>query len=175
MKLQYIFLTTLTAVSLSGCFFADQIHSKVYEDCYASPDYIRAQPADEQQRLAKKCGWKTQADTQMIARLCAAPILSQPITRIQNGIVNEKIDNSLTLQYKVENGKVSDELNIYYPNGNLETHMKFSNGLANDWSQGYTSSGVKRTEFLYKQGRAVKYKTYNTDGSLNTEGNIDCR
>ncbi|ASK26695.1 hypothetical protein BG910_02090 [Neisseria chenwenguii] len=175
MKFHHLALATLTAVSLSGCFLANQVREKNKAECTANAANINNLPAGEQQRLIKKCGWKTQADAEMVARLCAAPVLQQPATPIQNGIVNERLPNGLVLQYKVKNGKPANTIDIYYPNGNLETHMKFRNSLANGWSQGYAPDGAKRTEFLYKKGRAVKYKTFRPDGSLNTKGSVDCQ
>lgn len=53
-----IILSGATILLLNGCFIAGQIHDKIYEDCYVSPDYIQSLSPDEYQLLAKKCGWK---------------------------------------------------------------------------------------------------------------------
>ena len=42
---------------LNGCFLVDQVHDKIYEDCYIHPDHIKSMPDEEYSQLAKLCGW----------------------------------------------------------------------------------------------------------------------
>lgn len=165
---------------LHGCFAVEQIRDKVYEDCYINPDNIKELSQDEYQRLARKCGWDKQknntASTKKsrlnIERLCRETVVV-PMQGKQGEQVLEKLPNGMSMQYSVLS-KESSDLKVFYPNGVMETHTRFSNGKAEGWSEGYYPSGKVRTRFFYQDGRVKQYEIYSEEGSIIEKNELDC-
>lgn len=174
----------LTVLPLSGCFFVQLIHDKVYEDCQlTSPEAFKMMPLKHQADLAKKCGWKL-PDTPQITgennlsplKMCTAPTITLPAAAgKRDGLHETRIENGLTLKYRIKNGRVTDEIKVYYPDGTLETHTRFKNGYAEGWSEGYYPSGKLRTRFLYRKGKIVRYQNYQENGVKTKDEVLDCR
>lgn len=168
-------------LSLNGCFFAEQIHDKIYEDCYVHPDHIKTMPSAEYQRLANKCGWDKQQNrserpTQTVldtARLCRETVPAPSADGKHNGQISHKLPSGMTLQYRVVNGVVPD-LKVLYPNGSTETHTRFANGKAEGWSEGYYPSGKVHTRFFYQNGKAKRYEVYGENGKLVERNELNC-
>lgn len=179
-KLKNIMSAATAALLLNGCFFAQQIHDKVYEDCFIAPEAFKLMPPSHQQQLARKCGWQLpkQADkpSRLVntARLCNEIVPAPPTHNKTNGVITQNLPQNLTLRYNVVNGKVP-ELKIFYPSGVTETHTRFANGKAEGWSEGFFPSGKVRTRFFYQNGQAKRYEIYDESGKLVEKQELDCR
>ncbi|RPD85575.1 hypothetical protein EGK75_09590 [Neisseria weixii] len=183
MKKLTIALTATAALLLNGCFFVQQIHDKVYEDCFMHPEAFKLIPQSHQQQIAKKCGWqpalKQPAKPSRLVnttRLCNEIVPAPPTQNKTNGVITQKLDlpQNLTLKYNIVNGKVP-ELKIFYPSGVTETHTRFANGKAEGWSEGFFPSGKVRTRFFYQNGKAKRYEIYDESGKLVEKQELNCR
>ncbi|WP_146135112.1 toxin-antitoxin system YwqK family antitoxin [Neisseria iguanae] len=173
----------MTFLPLSGCFFVGQIYDKVYEDCQlTSPEAFNMMPEKHRADLAKKCGWKQQTASETVGnnrlstvKMCAAPVITLPSARSKpDGIQETALPGGLILKYEVKNGKTTDEIKVYYPNGTLETHTRFKNGYAEGWSEGYYPSGKLKTLFLYQKGKIVRYQSYQENGGKTEDKVLKC-
>lgn len=180
-KLKSIALTASAALLLNGCFFIQQIHDKVYEDCYMAPEAFKLMPQSHQHQIAKKCGWQTALKqpakpSKLVntTRLCNEIVPAPPTQNKTNGVITQNLPQNLTLKYNVVNGKVP-ELKIFYPSGVTETHTRFADGKAEGWSEGFFPSGKVRTRFFYQKGEAKRYEIYDKRGKLVEKQELDCR
>ncbi len=85
---------------------------------------------------------------------------------VANGEYQTKGRQNRTLKSYIVNGKFDKYIDVYYPNGQLQSHTPLVNGLAEGWSIGYVPDGRVRTKFLYKQGKMVRFQGYNPQGKL---------
>ncbi|HBO37726.1 MAG TPA: hypothetical protein DD638_03595 [Pasteurellaceae bacterium] len=111
----------------------------------------------------------------LVERLCNAPVINAPEAKgLKDGENTIPVGNGLMIKFDVKNGKAGDEIKIYYPNGQLETHTKFKQGKADGWSTGYSPEGKVRTRFFYQKGKVTEYEIYSSDGTLQKKDKLIC-
>ncbi|RKR76979.1 hypothetical protein DES31_0292 [Otariodibacter oris] len=64
--------------------------------------------------------------------------------------------NGLVFKSYVENGKFNRYADVYYPNGQLQSHTVLKDGLVDGWSYGYTPQGKLMSRILYEKGKIIK-------------------
>jgi antitoxin component YwqK of YwqJK toxin-antitoxin module len=83
----------------------------------------------------------------------------------------KKSDNLLTLEHYDNEGKLTGERLVFYPNGEIAKRQNYINGKLNDATFWYSEKNVILKEFMYDNDELHgKSKFYNPNGKLIIEG-----
>lgn len=78
----------------------------------------------------------------------------------------------LTLKSRVQAGRFVDAVDVYYPNGRLQSHTPIANGQVYGWSQGYAPDGALRSRIYYERGQATRWEQYDAHGNKTAHGDF---
>ena len=102
----------------------------------------------------------------------AAPETLAPAGTPDGAYAATHSQTGLTLKSRVQAGRFVDAVDVYYPNGTLQSHTPIANGQAHGWSQGYAPDGTLRSRILYQRGQATRWERYDAHGKQTDHGDF---
>ena len=89
-------------------------------------------------------------------------------------IINESdLIDGLTVPQFIRNEQYTGSINIYYPNGNIKSIRKYSNGKKNGKHEGWWPNGSKKYLYYFKKDESFgTHKEWHANGELFTLKNF---
>lgn len=102
----------------------------------------------------------------------AAPSTFAPTGTPDGAYATTHSQTGLTLKSRVQAGRFVDAVDVYYPNGVLQSHTPIANGQVHGWSQGYAPDGSLRSRIYYERGQATRWEQYDAHGNKTAHGDF---
>lgn len=150
---KFIICACITLV-MTGCATTKEVFSEtafVVKDTLSRQTNQQAQPSDREliTHLKTQTKGKTPAPN------------GQP-----NGVFSTTDSQGRTLKTVVKDGFFDQYVDVYYPNGQKQSHTPLVGGVPHGWSVGYHTTGTTMSRMLYQHGKIIKAERYDHAGKL---------